>query len=806
MRLRGKFTLFILILFTTIIVVPIYFFNQEKQQSIDNIFEAEMEEVNFFSENIEHQLSLYTADIIVIENLPPVQGIVRAREAPDNIDPLDGTPLELWKRRLEQIFEGYSLSRSFYLQIRYLDEKGKELVRVNSTPEGPYIVPPEELQDKSARGYFREALNIPRGQTYISELDLNIEHGEIEIPFKPVIRFARVVYGAEGEARGMVIINVAADNVFGFIETLSLGDEEEDLFLIDQDGYFLVYPSKPELEFSRFGTEERSQHYLEHREHILAETLTSHRISAHDHTGEKIFVHRVIRYNPTRPERFFILVEELETRAFLAPTQNRFRQNLLFLLAIFTGAFFAFYFVSMTPLRARILRNLKVIERIKKGDFEVRINAKGSDEVEEMARGIDEMAEKLEDSQRELTGANLVLDAQLKEAVERGNILEETGEAMLNILEDARLFEKDLKEERDLVGAIISSMAEGLLLVDTGYRIMLMNPVAQRLLGVGEKKIIGKDVWSAIQIFKGDKKLSPEDLPIAKIFAEGKPVKIGLEENIFFETPSGKRFPAEVLMAPLLRRGVTAMVVIFRDITESKALDESKSSFISTASHQLRTPLGVIRWYSEMLSDEDVGHLNKNQKDFAERIHRATIRMIETIKLLLMMARMESGVEGEVKKETDVAKFTKEILAGLEVEASKKSLTMNFHAASDLPKADIDNSMLDQAITNLVSNSIHYTDIGGVINIDISVSDPATLLFKVEDNGIGIPLNAREKLFQKFFRAENAAIKIPDGSGLGLAVVKSLVLHWGGKVWFESKEKEGTTFYFTIPIARINRD
>jgi len=109
--------------------------------------------------------------------------------------------------------------------------------------------------------------------------------------------------------------------------------------------------------------------------------------------------------------------------------------------------------------------------------------------------------------------------------------------------------------------------------------------------------------------------------------------------------------------------------------------------------------------------------------------------------------------------------------------------------------------MLKEVITNLVANSIRYTNEGGVIDIDLKKEDDHVLCI-VRDNGIGIPEAQKAKIFERFFRADNAVSKVPDGSGLGLSLVKELVEKWGGKVWFESKEGEGTTFFVTIPAAK----
>ena len=130
----------------------------------------EKEKVNFFALQIEDQLNDYIADIKIIEHLPPIQGIIRAQESPDNIDPLENISLKSWQQKLEQFFINHSLARPYYLQLRYIDENGLEMVSVNSTAQWPYVVNPAELQNKAETAYFKEAIKMAPDQTQISAL------------------------------------------------------------------------------------------------------------------------------------------------------------------------------------------------------------------------------------------------------------------------------------------------------------------------------------------------------------------------------------------------------------------------------------------------------------------------------------------------------------------------------------------------------------------------------------------------------------------------------------------------------------
>lgn len=389
--------------------------------------------------------------------------------------------------------------------------------------------------------------------------------------------------------------------------------------------------------------------------------------------------------------------------------------------------------------------------------------------------------------------------------------MEETKIALFNILEDVKESEVNLKEERDRSQAIITSMGEGLIVIDKDYRIVMANSVAARIFELPLEKIINRNTKEIFSFFKGDQELSDKEQPIARTFMTGEAVIIRLEDNYYLRIASGKKIPVDITATPLRGDGITAVVIVFQNITKEKSLDEAKNSFISIASHQLRTPLTSIRWYAEMLDSEDVGPLNKEQKEFVGRVYGGALKLNEVINLLLSLARVESGKAQVDIIKIDLLSFTNDILKELDPLLKQKNLTIKILASEkEIPQINYDAAVLRQIITNLLSNSIRYTNNNGRIEVKIEEM-PGEIVYSVKDDGIGIPESHRSKIFNKFFRAENAISKVPDGSGLGLSLVKALVEMDKGAVWFESpvlwdnekgeKEKKGTTFHFTIPLS-----
>ena len=423
----------------------------------------------------------------------------------------------------------------------------------------------------------------------------------------------------------------------------------------------------------------------------------------------------------------------------------------------------------------------------------------------------------------ELDRLKIFYDEELKWQIAKGRVIEEllkkkvseknveleqklknvfqTETAMLNILEDARETEQNLGRERDKIKTIVSSMGEGLIAVDNNYQIILSNEIAEKNLEMPENELIGKDIREVVSLLKGDEKVVEYDLPLAKMFKTGEIMNIGLDDDFYYNLPSGKKFPVAIIDAPLKNseEKIVGGIVIFRDITVEKSLDKMKSGFISIASHQLRTPLTSIRWFTEMLLSGDAGTLKESQKKFIDQIYDSTLKLIELINTLLVLSRVEAGSIEIKPAKIDLIKFSKEVVKELSHSIKEKQLKMEIKAPKNIPLINLDSTILRQVIANLINNSIRYTDKKGKIKIFIEQKGKE-IIYSVADNGIGIPKKQQNKIFDKFFRADNARLKESNGSGIGLTLVKYLVELWKGKIWFESKEGKGATFYFTIPL------
>jgi len=364
---------------------------------------------------------------------------------------------------------------------------------------------------------------------------------------------------------------------------------------------------------------------------------------------------------------------------------------------------------------------------------------------------------------------------------------------------EAKLLEK-LKEQRDTAKAIVSSMGEGLLVLDNDFRIKLINPAAERLLETSEEEAIGEKWADFGQAYIGDKPI-PFEKRSAVISHQKNSVKItGIEDDHYYVTRSGRKFPVVAITAPLMHDNkVIGIVKVFHDAIKEKEIDRMKTEFISLASHQLRTPLSAIKWFTELLGETKSGTLNEEQQKFVKNIAFSTERMIDLVNSLLNISRIESGRIMVEPKPTDLLKLVEDTVGELKRKMENKNIKFVISAHETLPLVNVDSRLIGHVYGNLIDNAIKYTPDGGEVTVFISKKD-SEIVSQVSDSGYGIPVAEQNKLFQKFYRGSNIVKHVTEGTGLGLYMVKAIVESSGGKIWYKSEMNKGTTFWFSIPI------
>ncbi len=234
---------------------------------------------------------------------------------------------------------------------------------------------------------------------------------------------------------------------------------------------------------------------------------------------------------------------------------------------------------------------------------------------------------------------------------------------------------------------------------------------------------------------------------------------------------------------------------------EAIEANKSKTEFVSVVSHELKLPMTSIKGYSDLMLSGATGELNENQKNFLTTIRNNVNRMATLVSDLADISRIESGNIRIEPRSVPVWDVADEVvnLTRTQIEQKKQKVILDMPAG--LPKALCDRNRLSQILTNLISNANKYTPEGGVIQVEATQAN-SMIQIKVQDNGLGMTAEDQEKLFSKFFRSADEKIREAPGTGLGLSITKNLIELQGGKIWFESEFRKGTTFYFTLPIAQ----
>jgi len=371
--------------------------------------------------------------------------------------------------------------------------------------------------------------------------------------------------------------------------------------------------------------------------------------------------------------------------------------------------------------------------------------------------------------------------------------LEETDRNFVSILAgqtavavaNAHAFE-EARRGREQLEAILISTADPVLVIDTDETILLLNPAAESVFNVSAESAIGKRIDEVID--------AEPLLPLLKGSTE--PAEI-----IEWQNASGRAFAPRISDIGDNQDEHIGRVLILRDITRYKNLRDNQTEFVSTVSHDLRSPLTYMNGYVDMLGM--VGGLNDKQKGFTEKIATGINQMTDLVDKILDASRLDPDGNYQLNREQcDVSKVIHEVISLHSAAAEKKGLALKAEISEPLPILSLDEVMLKRALNNLTDNAIKYTQTGS-ITLKATVKDNA-LQLSVRDTGAGISEENQKLVFERFKRVRRREHQGVKGSGLGLYIVKRVAERHDGKAWVEGKENEGSTFFIEIPIEGPN--
>jgi len=384
-------------------------------------------------------------------------------------------------------------------------------------------------------------------------------------------------------------------------------------------------------------------------------------------------------------------------------------------------------------------------------------------------------------------------------------VQEDTKRAMLNVWDDLEVAKSRIETEKIKAEAMLTSIGDGVVATDSEARVVMINKSAESLFHCKSNQVLGKkfyEVWATED--KNGKPVPVDKLPIQLALSSAKVIST----KYFYVLKDKTKFPVALTVTPILiNKKVEGAIEVFRDITKETEIDKAKTEFVSLASHQLRTPLGIIKWYLESVREQTY-FKNAPPKAFSylEEIYKNNERIISLVRDLLSVSRIDQGRVKDNPEFVNVVQFANEVVREMAILATKKNIRINLEdKTGDLPELWIDKLRLHEVMENLIVNAIEYNVPSGEVKVVLDKKADNTLSISVIDSGIGIPIKDQKNLFTKFFRTEKGAANNTEGSGLGLYVVKSYVEGWGGEVSFRSEEGKGSTFTITIPFITRNK-
>jgi len=335
-----------------------------------------------------------------------------------------------------------------------------------------------------------------------------------------------------------------------------------------------------------------------------------------------------------------------------------------------------------------------------------------------------------------------------------------------------------------------------MIAVDNHGRVVAMSKATEKILGWRFDELNDKIFNDFVKIIDEKRQVvSKEKSPLYLALTTGKNI---VSTNYSYVKKNGTNCPVSSFAAPIILKGkIIGSINNFRDITKEKELEKTKDEFISLASHQLKTPITAISWNMETLLEETYGTLNEKQKEVLERINESSKNMAELVSGFLDITKMESNGFAFEKGDVNLLQISDSVLAEFVSQILAKKINVIKKYGNNIPHLNIGIKTARVIFQNLISNALKYTCEGGTVEVKIEKTTEGISIY-IKDNGYGIAEKDKNKIFTKLFRADNIKEKEPSGTGLGLYLLKNLVDKLGGKVWFESKEGAGTTFYVKL--------
>jgi two-component system sensor histidine kinase VicK len=370
---------------------------------------------------------------------------------------------------------------------------------------------------------------------------------------------------------------------------------------------------------------------------------------------------------------------------------------------------------------------------------------------------------------------------------------------------------KVLKDQRWKPDFILSAIQDGVVMVGSDNQIQLLNPAASDITGWPPKEALGLDFHNVLSIVnqKGEP-CPPESHPFRQALLSGQVVR---DNNSSLANRNGKNVAISLIVSPVIstERGVESVVGVFRDVSKEKAEEAARSDFISTASHEMRTPIAAIEGYLALSLNPKTATIDDNARNLLEKASTSTKHLGELFRDLLTSSKAEDGRLISYPAVIEAGEMLEQVAETSRFHAKEKGLELDYKISAEqdisggkairpLYYAYVDPNRIREVFQNIIDNAIKYTNEG---KVEVRLTGDTNITqIQVKDTGPGIPAEDIPHLFQKFYRVDNSTTRTVGGTGLGLFICRKIVELYNGRIWVESEWNKGSTFYINLP--RLN--
>lgn len=561
-------------------------------------------------------------------------------------------------------------------------------------------------------------------------------------------------------------------------------------YLISKEGEHLLAQSPYEILFY-----ESNANRANFSKQCNAAAANEHVLITYNDSRNMVVIASIMRLNTTN----WCVIFEQDASVVYGPLQQTIMSIIAVSLSILLFLVFFIEWIGTSVSRPieKLQEGMNVVAG---GNYNYDISLKSTAEIEGLVNAFKKMTSAIKDSR---TYIDQQVNEQTRDLKQQKESLVRQQSQMVGILnqleeekEKSDLLTQDLQKFQEAV----ANASDHIVITDKEGTIVYANNAVKEVTGFSPQEVLGQKVGSK-QNWGGQMSAEFYERLWTTLVVDKKPFAGEIRNIRKDKTP----YTVFATISPILNAqgDIQFFVGIERDITREKEIDKAKTELVSLASHQLRTPLSSINWYTEMLLDGDAGELNKEQKQYLSEIAAGNKRMVDLVNALLNVSRIELDTFSVDPEPTHLDTLVRDTLN--EQQQLIKSKNLEIVTEFDkLPTIMVDRKLTFIIFQNIISNALKYTPEKGVVTISLKKLTNS-ITFTVTDTGIGIPKEQQEQIFSKMFRASNAKESIIEGNGLGLYIVKSILEHTRGRITFSSIEGKGSTFVVTLPLSGMKK-